>query len=104
MLINSPIEASSFLDTNEFESFMTSKDAQYRYILDWLNRRGSLAVETDILDLKTLTFEQALQKSEDWHERLAKSVEVLGPSAIDLSSDKINSIDPTTISDWYTWE
>lgn len=42
----------------------------YEYILDWLKGRTTLAPETDQLNFKTLTFEEAKERSEEWHKKL----------------------------------
>lgn len=48
-------------------------NGQYQYILDWLRGRNSPPVrETDPLNFKTLTFEDALVKSQNWHAQLEK--------------------------------
>jgi len=51
---------------------MNSKEGGYRHITDWLSRRQTLAPETDNINFKTLTFEEALRRSEAWHEALAQ--------------------------------
>lgn len=52
---------------------MDSKEGQYRNIVDWLQGRNQgEAREADKLDLKTLTFEQALEKANQWHDRVAE--------------------------------
>ena len=52
---------------------MDSKEGQYRNIVDWLQGRNQgEARETDKLDLKTLTFEQALERANKWHDRVAE--------------------------------
>lgn len=44
----------------------------YQYILDWLKGRQTLAPETDQINLKTLTFDGAQQRSKTWHDELKK--------------------------------
>ena len=46
---------------------------QYNYILDWLRGRttGPFA-ETERLDMKTLSFDDAYKKSDEWHKNIAK--------------------------------
>src|ERR1035437_9366474 len=56
---------------NSAIEFATSQEPQYTHILDWLTRRNVLAPETDVLNFKTLTFEGALKRSEEWHAELA---------------------------------
>jgi hypothetical protein len=52
---------------------MNSKEGQYRNIVDWLQGRNQgEARETDKLDLKTLNFEQALERANEWHDRVAE--------------------------------
>jgi hypothetical protein len=46
---------------------------EYRHILDWLMGRNNPPVrETDTINFKTLTFDEAKQRSESWHEELAR--------------------------------
>lgn len=48
-------------------------EGEYRHILDWLRGRNNPPVmETDQINFKTLTFEEAKQRSEQWHAELAR--------------------------------
>jgi hypothetical protein len=44
----------------------------YRHILDWLSRRNQIAIETDQIDFKKLTYTDALERSNKWHEEVSK--------------------------------
>lgn len=53
-------------------NFRTS-EGEYRHILDWLRGRNNPPVmETDQINFKTLTFDEAKQRSERWHEELSR--------------------------------
>ena len=58
---------------SEVMSEISVVEPDYQHILDWLRGRSSGAVvETDRLDFKELTFEEALERSESWHKELEK--------------------------------
>lgn len=44
----------------------------FQLIFGWLQNRREIAPETDDINLKTLSFEQALQRAEVWHEAVKK--------------------------------
>jgi hypothetical protein len=44
----------------------------FREIQEWLNNRRNIAPETDEINLKTLTFEEAKRRAETWHEEVRR--------------------------------
>jgi hypothetical protein len=57
----------------DMASNFRAMDGEYRHILDWLRGRNNPPIrETDQIDFKTLTFEEAKQRSESWHAELAR--------------------------------
>lgn len=51
---------------------MRRLQGQFSYVSDWLNgREGELAPETDKIVLRNISFENALERAEQWHERVA---------------------------------
>lgn len=47
-------------------------EGAYQHIIDWLSRRQQLVPETDVLNLKTLTYPEAAERSDRWHDELKK--------------------------------
>lgn len=56
----------------KLKSAMPSYGGRYSFILDWITRRSTLAQETDQLNFKTLTFNDALHRADVWHEEIGK--------------------------------
>lgn len=54
----------------EIRKFIKSLNGDYHYILDWLKGRTTLAAENDQINFKTLTFEEAKKRSQEWHKKL----------------------------------
>jgi len=49
------------------------KEGEYRYISDWLVGRGSgIAVENDKINFKQLTFDEAIRRATEWHNRISE--------------------------------
>lgn len=44
----------------------------FRHIADWLRGRREIAPETDEINLKTLTFEQAVERADAWQEAVRR--------------------------------
>lgn len=57
--------------TRRMETYMRRVEGEYQDIIDWLSRRGSIAIENDQINLRALTFQQAMARSNAWHERVA---------------------------------
>lgn len=47
-------------------------DGAFRHISDWLRNRRELAPETDDVSLKNLTFDEAINRANRWHEAVAR--------------------------------
>lgn len=57
----------------ELLALLSNITSDYRYILDWLQGRNSPPVrENDQLNFKDLSFNNALERSKNWHEELKK--------------------------------
>lgn len=54
------------------DRWMDNRRDEYGYIMDWLRGRNEIAIETDKIILKDLTFKQALDRSKRWHDEVAK--------------------------------
>jgi hypothetical protein len=52
---------------------MSEREGQYNYVMDWLEGRGrGDNPETDNINLRQMSLEDALARSEAWHNRLAQ--------------------------------
>jgi hypothetical protein len=53
--------------------YMNSIEGEYRYIADWMHGRTEEPnPERDFLNLKSLTFDEALNRANAWHEMIAQ--------------------------------
>ena len=46
------------------------KANEYKYVLDWLKGRNTLSIETDNINFKELTLDQAISRSDAWHDKI----------------------------------
>ena len=71
-------------------------EGEYTFIADWLHgRTGDLARELDVINFDKLTFEEALERSENWHHKISL-----------IRSGKIEDEDGTVVMsfpDGYYW-
>lgn len=65
-----PENSLEFKRAMDIEKFIKNIEGDYTYILDWLKGRTTLASEHDQINFKTLTFEDAKNRSILWHNKL----------------------------------
>nr|QBM02760.1 hypothetical protein [uncultured archaeon] len=54
----------------KINGFLQTITGDYTHILDWLKGRTTLAPENDQINFKTLTFDEAKKRSDEWHKKL----------------------------------
>ena len=81
--------------SSNIQEFVRNFTGDYQNILDWLKGRTTLAPEHDVLNFKTLTFDEAKQRSEIWHKKLA---EIQGGKIEDEDGDVV-----LTFLDGFYW-
>jgi hypothetical protein len=86
----------SELTPSHIEAYWKNLSGNYDYVYDWLRGRSSgPVIETEKLDFKNLSLEDAVEKANDWHDKLK---EISSGQILDEEGDVI-----MTFPDGFYW-
>jgi len=86
----------SELTPSDIEAYWKNLSGNYDYVYDWLRGRSSgPVIETEKLDFKNLSLEDAVEKANDWHDKLK---EISSGQILDEEGDVI-----MTFPDGFYW-